>query len=63
MVSRRLRARTRRIRVTGVGVAVGVEVGHLFADYGAEVIKVETRHAPDFIRIIVSSYTLCIFGT
>ena len=39
----------------GVG-AVGVEVGRLFAEYGAEVIKIETRRAPDFIRVILSSY-------
>ncbi len=47
----------RGLRVLDFGVgAVGVEVGHLFAEYGAEVIKIETRRAPDFIRIIMSSY-------
>src|SRR5439155_11917216 len=30
---------------------VGVEVGRMFAEYGAEVIKVESRSYPDFIRI------------
>jgi crotonobetainyl-CoA:carnitine CoA-transferase CaiB-like acyl-CoA transferase len=47
----------RGLRVIDFGVgAVGVEAGHLFGDYGAEVIKIETRHAPDFIRVILSSY-------
>ncbi len=36
----------------GVGVA-GVEVGRLLAEYGAEVIKVESRLAPDFIRVVI----------
>jgi crotonobetainyl-CoA:carnitine CoA-transferase CaiB-like acyl-CoA transferase len=42
----------RRVVDFGVGVA-GVEVGRLFAEYGAEVIKVETGKAPDFIRIVM----------
>ncbi len=47
----------RGIKVVDFGVgAVGVEVGRLFAEYGADVIKIETKHAPDFIRVIVSSY-------
>lgn len=45
------------LRVIDFGVgAVGVEVGRLLAEYGADVVKIETRQAPDFIRIIVSSY-------
>jgi crotonobetainyl-CoA:carnitine CoA-transferase CaiB-like acyl-CoA transferase len=36
--------------------AVGVEVGKFLAQYGAEVIKIESAGAPDFIRIIMSSY-------
>jgi crotonobetainyl-CoA:carnitine CoA-transferase CaiB-like acyl-CoA transferase len=36
----------------GVG-AVGVEVGRLFAEYGADVIKVESNAAPDFIRVVL----------
>jgi crotonobetainyl-CoA:carnitine CoA-transferase CaiB-like acyl-CoA transferase len=36
----------------GVGVA-GVEVGRLLAEYGAEVVKVESRLAPDFIRVVI----------
>lgn len=44
-----------RVLDCGVG-AVGVEVGRLFADYGADVIKIESSDAPDFIRVIMSSY-------
>jgi crotonobetainyl-CoA:carnitine CoA-transferase CaiB-like acyl-CoA transferase len=44
----------RGIRVLDFGVGgVGVEVGRLLAEYGAEVIKVESRTAPDFIRTIM----------
>lgn len=47
----------RGLRVIDCGVgAVGVEVGKLFAHYGAEVIKIESASAPDFIRVIMSSY-------
>jgi crotonobetainyl-CoA:carnitine CoA-transferase CaiB-like acyl-CoA transferase len=47
----------RGLRVLDFGVgAVGVEIGRLFAELGAEVIKVESVRAPDFIRIILSSY-------
>ena len=47
----------RGMRVIDFGVgAVGVEAARLLAAYGAEVIKVETREAPDFIRVIMSSY-------
>ncbi|MDA8047917.1 MAG: CoA transferase [Actinomycetota bacterium] len=31
---------------------VGVEVGRLFAEYGADVIKIESRAYPDFIRLV-----------
>ena len=45
------------LRVIDCGVgAVGVEVGKFLAEYGAEVIKVESSDAPDFIRVIMSSY-------
>jgi crotonobetainyl-CoA:carnitine CoA-transferase CaiB-like acyl-CoA transferase len=45
------------LRVIDCGVgAVGVEVGRIFAEYGAEVIKIESSEAPDFIRVIMSSY-------
>ncbi|MDH3213743.1 MAG: CoA transferase [Myxococcales bacterium] len=47
----------RGLRVLDFGIgAAGVEVGRLLAEYGAEVIKVETRRAPDFIRIILGSF-------
>jgi len=45
------------LRVIDCGVgAVGVEVGKFLAQYGAEVIKIESSDAPDFIRVIMSSY-------
>ena len=47
----------RGLRVLDFGVgAVGVEVGRHFAELGAEVLKVETATAPDFIRTIMNSY-------
>ena len=47
----------RGLRVIDFGVgAVGVEVGRLFAEYGADVIKIETRRAPDFYRAIFGNY-------
>jgi len=44
------------VRVLDFGVgAVGVEIGRFFAEYGADVVKFESREAPDFIRIIMGS--------
>jgi crotonobetainyl-CoA:carnitine CoA-transferase CaiB-like acyl-CoA transferase len=44
----------RGLRVLDFGVgAVGVEVGRFFAEYGADVVKVESSSAPDFIRTIM----------
>jgi crotonobetainyl-CoA:carnitine CoA-transferase CaiB-like acyl-CoA transferase len=41
------------LRVLDFGIGgVGVEVGRLFAEYGADVIKVESANAPDFIRVV-----------
>lgn len=40
-----------RVLDFGIG-AVGVEIGRLFAEYGADVIKVETKANPDFIRAV-----------
>jgi crotonobetainyl-CoA:carnitine CoA-transferase CaiB-like acyl-CoA transferase len=41
------------LRVLDFGIGgVGVEAGRLMAEYGADVIKVETRAHPDFIRAI-----------
>jgi len=35
------------LRVLDFGIGgVGVEAGRLFAEYGADVIKIETRHIP-----------------
>ncbi|RMD81174.1 MAG: CoA transferase, partial [Candidatus Dadabacteria bacterium] len=36
----------------GTGVA-GPEVGRLLADFGAEVVKVESKTAPDFVRTVI----------
>jgi crotonobetainyl-CoA:carnitine CoA-transferase CaiB-like acyl-CoA transferase len=44
-----------RVLDCGVG-AVGVEVGRYLALFGADVIKIECSDAPDFIRVILSSY-------
>lgn len=35
--------------------AVGVEAGRLFAEYGADVIKIESRSHYDFIRVVTGS--------
>ncbi len=44
------------LRVLDFGIGgVGVEGGRLLAEYGADVIKIETRTYPDFIRVILST--------
>lgn len=46
-----------RLPLAGLRVAdfghggVGVEIGRMFAEYGADVLKIESRSYPDFIRI------------
>jgi crotonobetainyl-CoA:carnitine CoA-transferase CaiB-like acyl-CoA transferase len=40
---------------------VGVETGRLLAEYGADVVKVETRTYPDFIRTITRGMTSASF--
>lgn len=41
------------VRVLDFGIGgVGVEASRLLAEYGADVIKVETRTYPDFIRLV-----------
>ena len=41
------------LRVLDFGIGgVGVEAGRLLAEYGADVIKIETRAHPDFIRAV-----------
>lgn len=42
------------LRVLDFGIGgVGVEAGRMFAEYGADVIKIETRTYPDFIRVVL----------
>ena len=44
------------LRVLDFGIGgVGVEAGRFFAEYGADVIKVESRTYPDFIRVVMST--------
>ena len=44
------------LRVLDFGIGgVGVEAGRLMGEYGADVIKIETRTYPDFIRTISGS--------
>lgn len=44
------------IRVADFGHGgVGVEAGRMLAEYGADVIKVESRSYPDFVRVILGS--------
>jgi len=44
------------LRVLDFGIGgVGVEAARLFAEYGADVIKVESKTYPDFIRIVMST--------
>jgi crotonobetainyl-CoA:carnitine CoA-transferase CaiB-like acyl-CoA transferase len=44
------------LRVLDFGIGgVGVEAGRMLAEYGADVIKIESRRYPDFIRTILSS--------
>lgn len=42
---------------------VGVETGRLFAEYGADVIKVETRTYPDFMRMVSGSEMSASFAS
>ena len=44
------------MRVIDFGIgAVGVEVGRLLGEYGADVIKIESRTYPDFIRVVMGT--------
>src|SRR5678815_4747370 len=44
------------LRVLDFGIGgVGVEAGRMFADYGADVIKMESQTYPDFIRVVMST--------
>ncbi|MAP74249.1 MAG: hypothetical protein CMJ55_08325 [Planctomycetaceae bacterium] len=52
------------IRVLDFGIGgVGVETSRLLAEYGADVIKVETRTYPDFIRLVALSETSPSFAS
>ena len=42
---------------------VGVEAGRLFAEYGADVIKIESRAYPDFIRLVAGSEMSASFAS
>lgn len=42
---------------------VGVETGRLFAEYGAEVIKIESRTYPDFMRVVMSTEMSASFAS
>ena len=44
------------LRVLDFGIGgVGVEAARLFAEYGADVIKVESKVYPDFIRVVMGT--------
>jgi crotonobetainyl-CoA:carnitine CoA-transferase CaiB-like acyl-CoA transferase len=52
------------LRVLDFGIGgVGVEAARFFADYGADVIKVESRSYPDFIRVIMSTEMSASFAS
>jgi crotonobetainyl-CoA:carnitine CoA-transferase CaiB-like acyl-CoA transferase len=52
------------LRVLDFGIGgVGVEAGRMLAEYGAEVIKIESRSYPDFIRSIMGSEMSASFAS
>lgn len=52
------------LRVLDFGIGgVGVEAARFFADYGADVIKVESRTYPDFIRVVMSTEMSASFAS
>jgi len=52
------------LRVLDFGIGgVGVEAGRLFAEYGADVMKVESRSYPDFIRVVMSTEMSASFAS
>lgn len=52
------------IRILDFGIGgVGVEAGRMLADYGADVIKIETRTYPDFIRVLGGSEMSASFSS
>ncbi len=42
---------------------VGVETGRMFAEYGADVVKIETRTYPDFMRVVLGGEMSPSFGS
>ena len=52
------------LRVLDFGIGgVGVEAGRLFAEFGAEVIKIESRSYPDFMRVVMSTEMSASFAS
>jgi crotonobetainyl-CoA:carnitine CoA-transferase CaiB-like acyl-CoA transferase len=52
------------LRVLDFGIGgVGVEAGRLFAEYGADVIKIESRSYPDFMRVVMGSEMSASFAS
>ena len=52
------------LRVLDFGIgAVGVECGRLFAEYGADVIKIESWTYPDFMRVVMSTTMSASFAS
>jgi len=52
------------LRVLDFGIGgVGVEAARFYADYGADVIKVESRTYPDFIRVVMSTEMSASFAS
>ncbi|MFP6630143.1 MAG: CoA transferase, partial [Myxococcota bacterium] len=52
------------LRVIDFGIGgVGVEASRFFAWYGADVIKIESRSAPDFIRVVMSTEMSASFAS
>jgi crotonobetainyl-CoA:carnitine CoA-transferase CaiB-like acyl-CoA transferase len=52
------------LRVLDFGIGgVGVECGRLFGEYGADVIKVESRAYPDFMRTVMSTEMSASFAS
>lgn len=52
------------LRVLDFGIGgVGVEASRLLAVYGADVIKIESRSAPDFIRVVMSTEMSASFAS
>ncbi len=52
------------LRVLDFGIGgVGVEAARFFADYGADVVKIESRSYPDFIRVVMSTEMSASFAS